>query len=122
MKPLDLLLPEIEPPYIGEDLLTETLWQPYPMIEPTAMFHSLSLNDERFRLYAIAADLLPIVLSGNPEDSPLPGHAILDVVAKLDRLRDIDHRLLDWYRDLPLRIQVEANGPSPPAGPQVDLQ
>lgn len=122
MKPLDLLLPAIEPPYLGEDLVKETLWQPYPMIEPTAMFHSHTINDERFRLYVIAADLLPIVLSGNPEDSPLPDHVILDVVAKLERLREIDHRLLDWYHHLPSRVQVEAKGPSPPAGPQVDLQ
>ena len=122
MKPLELRPPTVPLPHEGPELLQKAEWRPYPKPDAAVTFFPLAINEERYRLYTIAADLLPLVLSGTPEDSPLPGHAVLDRVAKLDGLGDIEQRLLKWYRHLRPEAQVDVKKASRVSGPQVDLQ
>lgn len=122
MKPLDLRLPMCEAPYEQQDLPTEAFWQPYPKAGPRVAFSPRSINNERFRLYTIMADALPVVLTGNPQDSPFPGQAILHSDAKMERLQDIESRLLAWYESLHPQAVYEPDSPSDPAVPLIDLQ
>lgn len=98
----------------------EARWQPYPLSSPVTPFSPRIVDDQRFKLYSIAADLLPAVLGGSPDDSPLPGHVAMHPVANLDRLGNIEQALSTWHRDLPSKalIDTEANA----AGPVLDLQ
>ncbi|KEF53882.1 uncharacterized protein A1O9_10284 [Exophiala aquamarina CBS 119918] len=85
MKPLTLQPLMSTSPYDVKALATEALWQPYPKRELEVAYYPFAVNEARFRLYVIAADLLPLVLCGNPEDSPLPGHVSLDTAAKFSQ-------------------------------------
>ena len=122
MKPLDLRPPAIQPPHEGPELLEEGQWQAYPNPGPIVACCHLAINHERMRLYTVAVELIPLVLSGNPQDSPLPGQSILDPVVKLQRLDDIEQKLLQWYQQLPAGAKVECETDSPPAGPLANLQ
>ncbi|KPI38211.1 Nitrogen assimilation transcription factor nit-4 [Cyphellophora attinorum] len=64
----------------------------------------------RFDLREIGADILPSILSGDPDDSPIPGHPILDRTARMERLKWLFERLQTYRDDLPsyARIDVEA--------------
>lgn len=75
------------------------------------------------RLYTIAADLIPVLLSGNPGESPLPGFIELDQEAKVFRLYDVADKLIKWRKELPSEISLEdGREQSNVAGPVVDLQ
>lgn len=91
MKPHDLTPPKIEALY--EESLEEVNWQPYPQNGLIRMPSTKLIADEKHHLYTIAAELLPFVLSGNPDDSPLPGYTIIEASAKHDGLHDIEQRL-----------------------------
>ena len=122
MKPFDIRLPTIRPPYNGDELLKEAEWQPYPEANTVVRFYPLAMNEERYRLYTIAADLLPFVLSGDPNDSPLPGYAVLNTVAKLDGLKSLEQRLLRWYLHLSPNLKFDSETAMPPCVPHVNLQ
>lgn len=122
MKPLELQMPTVASPYDGDELLQTAVWQAYPQSDDEVSFLSHSVNEERYQLYTIVANMLPIVLSGNAADSPLPGLEILDPVAKLDGLRNVEKALLQWYQDLPPMLQYDSETPTPLADPQVNLQ
>lgn len=121
MKPLTLQQLISTSPYQVEELATEASWQPYPKLEVEVAYHPFAINEARFRLYAIAADLLPLILCGSPEDSPFPGHVNLDTAAKLSQLSEIEGRLDSWYRDLHPGAKIEIHESSPPAGPLINL-
>ena len=63
------------------------------------------IASQRYYLYRIAADLLPLVLSGNADDSPLPGYTVIELSIQQHSLCDIEQRLRDWYQDLPPQIK-----------------
>lgn len=122
MKPLTLQQLISTSPYQLEELATEASWQPYPKLELEVAYYPFAIDEARFRLYVIAADLLPLVLCGSPKDSPFPGHVNLDTATKLDQLSEIEERLHAWYRDLHPGAKVEIQESSPPAGPLINLQ
>lgn len=122
MKPFDLHSPRTKPPYEGRELRVTGLWQPYPRPEPEVTYFPLISQQQRFELYTIAVELLPLVLSGNPTDSPMPGIVVLDTNAKLDRLREAEEKFTGWYQHLPVEMDLDMSMSTPLAGPVVDLR
>lgn len=114
MKPLDLRPPTVESPYEASDLAKEAGWQPYPLSGTRPLFPFL-VNEQRFKLYVIAAGLLPVLLSGSAIDSPLPGQQILDSSAKLDRLNNIENILTEWRQQQPPEVRLELDEETPQA-------
>jgi hypothetical protein len=121
MKIVDLRIPKIAPPYEEWELLAEAVWQPYPLSSPGEISFPLVIEVQRYGLNNIVANLIPFVLSGNPDDSPLPGHVIMDQAAKLDGLNHLEQQLLNWYQDLPAQLRFHETKPSSAAEPLVDL-
>ena len=80
------------------------------------------LITQTYRLYETAAELSHLVLSGSPQDSPLPGYIILDRGTKLERLHEIRGRLLEWYHNLPREAQIGDMDSSVPTEPLTNLQ
>lgn len=110
VKPLSLAKPGAPRPYSEADLQTTSEWKPYPRTGPTATFNPAGLYGVKFDLREIGADILPVMLSGDPEDSPMPGHVTLDLVTRIGRLAALSERLRAWKDDLPpyARINTEA--------------
>ena len=65
-------------------------WRPYPKAGPEISIPLNRLNNARYELYVIAADVTSVVLSGTPDESPWPGHAILEPIERLERTRAIE--------------------------------
>ena len=125
MKPWVLHKPTAGRPYVGTELEATGIWRPYPLpASLKASFLPSRECEERFNLFEIIADTLPILLSGSETDSPLSGHVVLDRQEKLDAVRRIDERLLAWMQCLPseMKLDPEAMGYLTPAIPVVDLQ
>ena len=122
MKPLELRLPTNRPPYIQEELLEKAEWLPYPKTGPVVIFFPHAIKDVRYHLYTVATDILPLVLSGSPDESPLPGYPVLDAVAKLQGLGDIEQRLLRWYQGLSPEVSLGDERLTGISGDQINLQ
>jgi hypothetical protein len=122
MKPFDIRSSVLLPTMKTKELFTERQWRPYPRPDAETPCFSHAIDENRYQLYTITANLLPFVLSGNLTDSPLPGHMILDQVATLDGLSDIEQKILKWYRHLPAELKLDPQKRSRPCGPLVNMQ
>lgn len=108
--------------YSSNELRAIEQWRPYPKPDPEVPFCSKSLELVRFSLYEIGKDICSVLLSGSPDDSPLPGHIILGHSEKLLRAQDIEHELVRWCKNLPQTLKAENLEDSYIAGPVLDLQ
>lgn len=106
MKPYQLDPPKVELLPGESNLLQEVAWQPFPQTGPSRLVLANLVDFQRYQLYRIAADLLPLVLSGNADDSPLPGHTVLEPVVQQNRLKTIEQRMWEWYQNLPYQLKV----------------
>lgn len=121
--PLNITKPTVLKPWPKEQLESRDVWRPYPSSEPQIVFNP-RLNDHAgFSLYEIGADICTILLSGNPEDSPLPGYVILGPAERLAKANKIEHDLLAW-QDEQLSIPIATEKLMFPhlAGPAMDVQ
>ncbi|KAK5074309.1 hypothetical protein LTS08_005263 [Lithohypha guttulata] len=105
----------------GNELRELEPWRPYPKVDPTTLFASKSLNLTSFSLYEIGKDICLVLLSGSPDDSPLPGHTILEPSERLSRAQNIEHALIQWYENLPQTSRTEDSKDSYIAGPVLDV-
>lgn len=121
-KPFDLNKPSREHRCTAEELRLTRTWSCYPKPSPELLHYPNIFITEIFRLYEIAAELRPLVLSGSPQDSPLPGYIILEHEAKISRLRDIEQKLLEWQQNLPLEACIGDKDHSVPTEPLINLQ
>jgi hypothetical protein len=112
--------PTVLRPFRDNELQYRTSWQPYPESGYEVPIYPHAINDARFRFYEITAKLIPVSVSGPPQDSPLPGHIILDQAEIKLRLDEIEDDLMRWERSFPLGTRPEDL--SIPNAPLVDLQ
>ncbi|KAK5081148.1 hypothetical protein LTR05_007942 [Lithohypha guttulata] len=117
----ELQKPQVKRPFVDNELQYQTVWRPYPDLGPEAPLCQFMINDARFDLSEITAELVPLSLSGDPQDSPLPGHIILDKVEKQVRLGEVEARLLTWQRSLPPGTRIEDALGAFATSPLVDL-
>ena len=109
-------------PYIGDELNLEGRWQAYPQGDTETPFNLYTVVNERFNLYEIKADFLPVHLSLDPQESPLPGHLFLAKAAKLARLLDIEQKLNEWHQNLLPGARIANDEEEALAAPLIDLQ
>lgn len=109
--------PIVDRPYEKSELEHEDIWRPYPRADPQISFNPRQIDDSCFSLYVIGADICSVILSGNPQDSPLPGHVILEPSVRLQKAHNIDSELLSWQDALPPTL----SGPLL-SGPAMNLQ
>lgn len=120
VKPLELMRPSsIARPYTEQDLHTSFVWRPYPKLGPDARFNTFGLYAAKFDLREIGADIVPVMLSGDPDDSPVPGHIILDRKLRIEKLRYLLDRLHAWHDDLPSYARIDSE--STPAWSLVEV-
>lgn len=118
-----LFKPSAPRPYPKSDLGSLDKWRPYPETDPEVEYDSRTLDDVGFSLYEIGADICSVLLSGGPQDSPLPNHIILEPTEKLRRAQAIEYNLLAWHDALPtIPINREQLAVPYLAGPTVNLQ
>jgi len=115
-------MPESKRPWVDDEVWMASPWRPYPKIGPEVTFAPYGVTDELYNLYQIVVDILPLLLAGDPEDSPLPGHVILEWSEKQARLHSVAERLHIWEQHLPPYARFDLDDSSPVAGPLVDLQ
>lgn len=101
VKPLELSQPIIDKPYSIDQLHTTEVWRPYPRLGPEVVFNPYGLHDAKFQLREIGASIAPVLLSGNPDDSPAPGQLNLSRHARMERLEASVLRLHKWQENLP---------------------
>lgn len=122
MRPLSLFPPRTLAPYEGKDLYRGDTWKAYPLVSEAVSFFPFVIDEQRYELFVIVAKLLPLVLSGNPEDSPLDGQVVLDPLTKLDQLGEVELKLLKWHRHLPAEAKLDLGDGLPLIGPLLDMQ
>ena len=111
-------------PYSQEELESSDSWRPYPKLEPELALRSKLVNNVGYDLFVIGADICSVLLSGNPQDSPLPGHIILEASQRLAKATEIEEALTAWHDELPATFTLVANEPqaaSEVPGPVVDV-
>jgi hypothetical protein len=122
---MNLKTPTTERPHTSDELELTASWQPYPIAGsgPTP-FHANRETDERCNLFEIMAQSLPLLLSGGPEDSPLPGHAVLGWSDKQELARTVEEKMLAWMDQLPATVKLddETIASTQPVSPIFDLQ
>ena len=118
-KPLQLHQPRIQRPHIGDDLVRTEAWRPYPKIGPEVAYHPYGLREAKFDLREIGADIIPIILSGEPDDSPAPGFISISKDERMERLDQLLQRLTRWHANLP--SYAVPSSEATPAWPQVEL-
>lgn len=80
-------------------------------------------DDAGCTLYEIGADICSILLSGDPQDSPLPGHTVLEPAIRVAEAHRIEHDLLVWQDEQPpIPITTQSSTNTPLAGPIMDAQ
>jgi hypothetical protein len=119
VKPLELSRPVIDRPYTFEQCHVSEVWRPYPKPRPDVSFNPYGLQEVKFDLRDIGADIVPVMLSGDPDDSPSPGHIILDRKVRMVRLEELMRRLQRWKDLLP--PYALRNLDSTPTWPLVEL-
>lgn len=119
VKPLELSRPVIDKPYSAEQCQITEIWRPYPKMRPEVVFNPYGLRDARFDLRDIGADIVPILLSGDPDDSPVPGRMMLDGKATTKRLEELLQRLHQWKDNLPAYARPDLS--TTPSWSLVDL-
>lgn len=107
VKPLALAKPYAPRPYTAEDLQTRAVWTPYPRSGPTAWYVPHGLYAVKFDLREIGAHIVPVMLSGDPEDSPMPGHTTLDNTERLRQLEELSTQLHGWRDELPSYARLD---------------
>lgn len=119
----NLFKPTVARPYPKDDLEAREIWRAYPATDPEVVYNPRMIDDAGFSLYEIGADICSILLSGNPQDSPLPNHIILEPAERLKQAQAIEHNLLAWQDGLPT-ISISREHTTVPylAGPMVELQ
>lgn len=113
----DISKPVVHRPWQKGQLEHEGIWCPFPRAEPQIPFSPRHIDDAGFSLYVIGADICSVILSGNPQDSPLPGHVILEPAERLAKAHSIDKDLLAWQDDF-----SPALTDPPLCGPAMNLQ
>lgn len=119
VKPLELARPIIDRPYSAEQCQTPDTWRPYPKVGPEVVYYPYGLRDVKCNLREIGADIVPVMLSGDPDDSPSPGHVILNRKARMVRLEELLLRLEHWKDNLPSYAAIDVN--ATPAWSLVEL-
>ena len=107
VKPLELQRPVMERPYSNAQCNATEVWRPYPKPGPEITFCPYGLQDCKFNLRDIGADIVPVMLSGDPDDSPSPDHIVLNRKARLVRLEELLHRLQRWKDNLPVYATIK---------------
>lgn len=121
--PFSLQKPSVARPYSQKELEARDQWRPYPKTDPEIWFCPNMVNNAGFSLYVIGAEICAVLLSGSPQDSPLPGHAILESSERLSRAHAIEHTLLTWYDHLPLYpTAIETSTTPHVSGPMMGIQ
>lgn len=104
--------PTVERPYPKNELQFNGQWRPYPKTEPEIAYNPRLIDEASISLYVIGADICSIILSGNPQDSPLPGYIILEPSERLAKAHDIERDLLAWQDDIfPILTPQILSGP-----------
>ena len=119
VKSLELSEPVIAKPYNIEQLHATEVWQPYPKRGPDVRFNPYGLHDAKFELRKIGARIVPVLLSGDPDDSPVPDQLNLDRHARMERLEELMSRLHQWRENLPAYALCDTT--IPPAWSLVEL-
>lgn len=124
-KPLDIHAPLVPRPYSGIELEKTFLWQPYPNTYPEVNVASYGLQNAHSNLCEIGAAMLPVLLSGSPNDTPLPHQVIMDHSDRVKAMVELDQRLDSWKTHLPSYAQLDDNlttTDSIPGNAIIDLQ
>lgn len=122
VKPLPVTIPLIKRPYAEEELHVTATWWPYPQRGFEIMVAEHGLLDVRINLYEIGIHIIPVLMSGSPDESPLPGHIILEGSEKLTRLGELEQMLHDWHQRLPSYARIHNREESLPSAALIDLQ
>ena len=93
--------PRCERPYPEWQLESTQTWGPYPDATMETNICSEGLTNARLNLFIAAADLQLLLLDVKPEDTPVPGRAVIELDEKLARLNAVDRMLSDWHASLP---------------------
>jgi hypothetical protein len=109
VKPLELSRPVVDRPYSIEQCHLTQTWRPYPKLGPEVVFSPYGLRDIKFNLRELGADIVPVFLSGDPDDSPSPGQLTLDRKARMVRLEELLRRLQQWKENLPSYATIDTH-------------
>lgn len=121
--PYNLFIPSLARPLPGKGLEMRDEWRPYPRARPVMNYNSSMIDNAGYNLYEIGVDICAVLLSGSPQDSPLPGHAIMESSEKVAKAHEIGSALLTWHDGLPsLPIAAEKTTAPYITGPNVDVQ
>lgn len=119
----DISKPVVNRPWQKSQLDHKDIWCPFPRAEPQISFSPRYIDDVGFSLYVVGADICSIILSGNAQDSPLPGNIILEPAERLVRAHNIDRDLLAWQDDFSRALTDSRTvTDSPLCGPAINLQ
>lgn len=121
VKSLELSQPTLEKPYTIEQLHVTEVWHPYPKGGPDVKFNPYGLHDAKLELRKVGADIVPVLLSGNPDDSPVPDRINLDRQARMARLEELMSRLRTWHESLSPYAQCDTTSTVTPAWSLVEL-
>lgn len=120
---LNISKPTVPRPWPKAQLEAREVWRPYPLNGPQIIFNPRITDDAGYDLYEIGVDICSILLSGTPQDSPLPGHIILESSERLARANQIEQSLLAWQDEqLSVPIAMEKLLFPHLAGPAMDVQ
>ena len=101
VKPMGLAKPGAARPYSDEEQEVSQIWSPYPSTGAAIWFNPAGLRAAKLALREIGAEIIPVMLNGDPDDSPMPGHVILDRTECRRRLEELYARLHRWRMELP---------------------
>lgn len=115
LKPFHVQKPLVQYPYRPAELPLTQVWTPDSSLGKKTRLAAKGVCHERFKLHEVGAEMIPLLLSGKPDDTPLPGHIILDRDVKLDRLHVVLKNLRTWHDNLPTYARIERSPSAPPA-------
>jgi hypothetical protein len=119
VKPLGLTKPTIPKPYWLDQRGSTETWRPYPRLEPTMLFEPHGLYADKLTLREIGADIVPVMLSSDSDESPDPSQKVLDKQKRVNGLSHILERLSNWRDNLPSHERIDWS--STPTWPLVEL-
>ncbi|KIW32178.1 hypothetical protein, variant [Cladophialophora immunda] len=91
--------PSLEAPYASKVWLDRlTPWSPYPMAGDPVELPLQALYHYMCELYIFASDVQSLVFAD---------FAKMNAVQKLHAARDLDRKMMEWYRSVPQRFQVD---------------
>lgn len=91
--------PSLEAPYVAEVWRTRLIpWSPYPSPQDPMQLPLQALYHHMCELYLLASDLQSLVFVD---------FLSMDALQKIEAAQKMDHLLLDWYKSIPQRFQVD---------------